>query len=86
VQLRRVRKQPAAGAIAGDVVKEDGEAASSASSSSGCSWNSWSRPSGDELLLHLGVALVPPQDTWVELGDGLMLKRCAARRTCTSTP
>ncbi|KAI8477177.1 MAG: hypothetical protein J3K34DRAFT_515857 [Monoraphidium minutum] len=52
---------------------EDGEA-----SSSGDSWTSWCRPSGDELLEHLGVSLVPPEGVAVAVEPGLTLKRMEA--------
>jgi hypothetical protein len=87
VQLRRVKKDAGAatGAAAADWVSKGGGSSDdggggggddgASSSSSGDSWTSWCRPSGDELLDHLGVSLVPPEDTWVELEAGLRLKR-----------
>ncbi|KIY92742.1 hypothetical protein MNEG_15221 [Monoraphidium neglectum] len=87
VQLRRVKKDAgvATGAAAADWASKGGGSSDdggggggddgASSSSSGDSWTSWCRPSGDELLDHLGVSLVPPEDTWVELEAGLRLKR-----------
>lgn len=86
VQLRRVKKDAAlglGGKGAGADGADDGEddplvkrgAGDDDAASSADSWSSWCRPSGDELLDHLGVALVPPENTWVELGDGLKLQR-----------
>lgn len=43
------------------------------------SWTTWHRPSGDELLDHLGVSLLPPNDHWVQLEPGLKLKRWGGR-------
>ena len=39
-------------------------------------WTDWHRPSGDELLDHLGVSLLPPNDVFVEVEPGLRVKRC----------
>lgn len=81
VQLRRSRKE--SGAADGDGDESPlcsrggggGDGDVSDSESSAASWSSWNRPSGDELLEHLGVSLVPPDDTWVEVEPGLNLKR-----------
>ncbi|GBF99025.1 ubiquinol:cytochrome C oxidoreductase biogenesis factor, partial [Raphidocelis subcapitata] len=82
VQLRRVKKySPPAGAGDGGGLRPDTPGADSAGAGDGdaessvASWTSWHRPSGDELLDHLGVSLLPPNDTWVTLEPGLQLMR-----------